>query len=162
MRQETNMKQVANTSVVMFDTLAYVRHLRNAGISDKESEAHAEALTDAFRGAIVTKDVLQGELLICRDELKAEIQELRTELKAEIQELRTEFKAEIQELRTELKAEIQELRTEFKAEIQELRTELKAEIQEFRTELYKNGVIALFAMSTFIITTLGGLMLYLN
>ncbi len=53
-RKETNMIQVAQNPVVMFDALAYVRHLRNAGISDKESDGHAEALTDAFRGTIVT------------------------------------------------------------------------------------------------------------
>lgn len=91
MELNTDMARVAQQPTIMFDTHAYVRHMRQGGFSEKQAETSADALTDAFRGAVVTQDVLKSELLICRDELRGEIQKVRDELRGEIQEVRGEI-----------------------------------------------------------------------
>lgn len=97
--------RVAQQPVIMFDTHAYVRHMCQGGFSEKQAEASADALTDAFRGSVVTQDVLKSELLVCRDEFRSDMQKFQDEVQGE-------FKAvhgEIQEVRLE----IQEVRGEI-------------------------------------------------
>lgn len=44
---------------VMIDTLAYARRLRDAGVAEREAEAHAEALAAAMTDSIATKQDLR-------------------------------------------------------------------------------------------------------
>ncbi len=47
-------------SAIVFDTLKFVRHLKEAGVSEKHAEAEAEALVEAFDSTVVTKaDLLE-------------------------------------------------------------------------------------------------------
>lgn len=41
--------------MVTFDTLAYARRLRGAGLSDEQAAVHAEALATALGEVLVTK-----------------------------------------------------------------------------------------------------------
>lgn len=59
-----------------FDTLAYARRLKEAGVSDEQAEAHAEAIRDAVTRGVATK---------------SDIAELRAEMRAEMRELRADF-----------------------------------------------------------------------
>ena len=43
-----------------FDTLGYAKRLRNAGISQEQAEAHAEAAREFVMGELVTKADLQA------------------------------------------------------------------------------------------------------
>ena len=43
---------------LLFDKLAYVDRLKNAGVEDKLARAHAEGLEQAFREEVVTKSDL--------------------------------------------------------------------------------------------------------
>lgn len=45
-----------------FDTLGYAKRLRNAGISQEQAEAHAEAAREFVMGELVTKADLQAAL----------------------------------------------------------------------------------------------------
>jgi hypothetical protein len=45
-----------------FDTLGYAKRLRNAGISQEQAEAHAEAAREFVMGDLVTKADLQAAL----------------------------------------------------------------------------------------------------
>jgi len=45
-----------------FDTLAYAKRLRSAGISQEQAEAHAEAAREFVMGELVTKADLQAAL----------------------------------------------------------------------------------------------------
>ncbi len=45
-----------------FDALAYVHKLREAGLSEKQAEAHAEALTAAMTDSLATKHDLREQL----------------------------------------------------------------------------------------------------
>ncbi|HYI06678.1 MAG TPA: hypothetical protein VD858_17425 [Reyranella sp.] len=45
-----------------FDTLGYAKRLRNAGISQEQAEAHAEAAREFVMGELVTKADLQAAM----------------------------------------------------------------------------------------------------
>ena len=45
-----------------FDTLGYAKRLRDAGISQEQAEAHAEAAREFVMGDLVTKADLQAAL----------------------------------------------------------------------------------------------------
>jgi hypothetical protein len=45
-----------------FDTLAYAKRLRSAGISQEQAEAHAEAAKDFIMAELVTKTDLQAAM----------------------------------------------------------------------------------------------------
>ncbi|THK33465.1 hypothetical protein EHS39_36255 [Ensifer sp. MPMI2T] len=47
---------------IAFDTLGYAKHLRDAGISQKTAEAHAEAARDFIMAELVTKSDLAAAL----------------------------------------------------------------------------------------------------
>jgi len=49
------------TMVYAFDTLGYARHLRQAGVSQDQAEAHAEAARDFVMAELVTKTDLAAE-----------------------------------------------------------------------------------------------------
>jgi hypothetical protein len=157
MESNPNMAtRVAQQPVIMFDTHAYVRHMCQGGFSEKQAEASADALTDAFRGAVVTQDVLKSELLVCRDEFRSDMQESQNEVRGEFKavrgemqkfqnEVQGEFKAvrgEIQEVR----GEIQEVREEVRVGIQEVRGEVRVGIQEVRGEIIKSENKLVYAM----------------
>ena len=57
-----------------FDTLGYAKRLRDAGISQGQAEAHAEAAREFVMGDLVTK----ADLLV----VKADLQALRADLHA--------------------------------------------------------------------------------
>ena len=41
-----------------FDTLSYARRLKDAGVGEKQAEAHAEAVRDAITQGVATKAVI--------------------------------------------------------------------------------------------------------
>lgn len=142
MESSPNMAtRVAQQPVIMFDTHAYVRHMCQGGFSEKQAEASADALTDAFRGAVVTQDVLKSELLVCRDEFRGEIQEVRGEIQEvheKIQEVRDEFRSDMQEFRDEVQGEFKAVRGEIQ--------EVNEKIQEVRGEIIKSENKLIYAM----------------
>ncbi len=63
-------------SSTVFDTLAYSKRLKAAGVPEAQAEAQAEALADAITGQIATKtDVNETKL-----ELKAEIAAVKSDV----------------------------------------------------------------------------------
>jgi hypothetical protein len=57
-----------------FDTLGYAKRLRDAGISQGQAEAHAEAAREFVMGELVTKADLQA--------VKADLQVMKADLQA--------------------------------------------------------------------------------
>jgi hypothetical protein len=57
-----------------FDTLSYAKRLRDAGISQGQAEAHAEAAREFVMGELVTKTDLQA--------VKADLQAVKADLQA--------------------------------------------------------------------------------
>jgi len=62
-----------------FDTLAHARTLREAGVEDKQAEAHAEAAR-ALRAGLATKADLDAGLGGLRAGLRADMADLRADL----------------------------------------------------------------------------------
>ena len=59
-----------------FDTLAYARRLKAAGVDEAQAEAHAEAVRDTVTEGVATK----ADLKTAVADLKAEIANLETRL----------------------------------------------------------------------------------
>ena len=55
-----------------FDTLAYARKLKAAGVGEAQAEAHAEAVRDAVTEGVATKADIR--------DLKADVRDLKTEI----------------------------------------------------------------------------------
>ena len=54
-----------------FDTLAYARRLKEAGVDEAQAEAHAEAVRDAITEGVATKADLKTEIAPLKAELRA-------------------------------------------------------------------------------------------
>lgn len=67
-----------------FDTLAFAKKLKNAGVPEEQAEAMAEVQADTFRGFLDSS-------LATKADLKIEIRALRSDLKDEIGGLRAEI-----------------------------------------------------------------------
>ena len=63
-------------SVLAFDTLAYARRLKEAGVDDAQAEAHAEAVRDAVTEGVATKADLETSIAGLRADLKAGVMHL--------------------------------------------------------------------------------------
>ena len=113
---------------MMFETLAYIDRLKQAGVDDAVARAHAEALRTALGETVATKD---------------DLKDARAEIKAEINDVR----AEINNVRVSLKAEISDVR----AEINNVRAEMK--LMEQR--LINAGQRGLIALAAFVVAVAG-------
>ena len=77
-------------TTITFDTLAYVKTLREAGVDEKQAEAQAAALATVLKSG-------STDLATQRD-----IESLRTDLKRDTELLRAELKKDIAETKAEL------------------------------------------------------------
>lgn len=105
--------------MVTFDTLAYAKRLRRAGLTEEQADVHAEALATALGEVLVTKqdlhdlatkDDLHRLELVTKDEFAAIRQEMSGEFAAIRQEMNGEFAAVRQEMSGEFAAVRQEMR----------------------------------------------------
>lgn len=90
------------TMPVPFDTHAYIQTLTEAGFTQDQAEAHAQALTEALVNAAVSP----GQQVLLKAEFLARMAEQRAELLAHIDAVRSELMARIEDVRTELLARI--------------------------------------------------------
>ena len=87
-------KLVASTEIT-FDKLVYIDRLKSGGIAEPQARVHAEALDQALRDSVATRQ----DLVTVRQELAAAKQELRDEIKdlrVEIIRLENKFDSKIE------------------------------------------------------------------
>jgi hypothetical protein len=75
-----------------FDTLGYAKRLRNAGVSNEQAEAHAEAAREFIMAELVTKaDLLavKADVLAVKSDLMAVKSDLKSDLLATKSDLLT-------------------------------------------------------------------------
>ncbi len=77
-------------TTITFDTLAYVKTLREAGIEEKQAEAQAVALADVLKSG-ATDLATQRDIESLRSDVKRDIELLRAELKKDIAETKAEL-----------------------------------------------------------------------
>ena len=121
-------------AAIAFDTLKYSKRLKDAGVSDKQAEAEAEALAEALEvnlKDLPTKDDLTRETGLLRRDLK----ELETSLKRDIKELEGSQKRDLKELETSQKRDLKELETSLKHDLTESESRLKHENELMRLEM---------------------------
>ena len=75
------------TSAITFDTLAYVKKLKAAGVPEKQAEAHAETFAEIVEDRIATKQDIRM--------LKQDLKELELSIKQELKLGLASTKAEI-------------------------------------------------------------------
>jgi len=85
-----------------FDTHAYVKKLKAAGVPEVQAEAHVETLVEIVENGLATKLDIHN--------LRKDIKETKKELKDDIKETRKE----ISEVKKELQKDIQDVRKELK------------------------------------------------
>ena len=57
-------------SAITFDTLKFVRRLKDAGVPEKQAEAEAEALAEVFSEALETQLATKADMVRIEGELK--------------------------------------------------------------------------------------------
>jgi len=128
--------------VVTFDTLAYAKRLRGAGLTDEQAFVHAEALATALGEIVVTKQDLRDLAtkedlhrleLATKEEFAAVRQEMSTEFAAVRQEMSTEFASVRQEMRSGFASVRHEMTGGFASAKQETSTEIASIRQDMRS-----------------------------
>jgi hypothetical protein len=132
---------------VAFDTLAYAKRLRGAGLSEEQASVYAEALAIALGEVLVTKQDLR-ELATKEDLHRLELattaefavvrQEMTTRFGAvdgELGSVRHDTASEFAAVRKEMAAGFAALRQEMAAGLGELRQEMTAGLGELRQEM---------------------------
>ena len=67
-------------NALAFDTLAYARRLKEAGVDDAQAEAHAEAVRDAVTEGVATKAGLETAAAGLRTDFKADVTRLEDKI----------------------------------------------------------------------------------
>ena len=92
--------------MAMFDTLTYARKLREAGFTEQQAEAQAEALLAVIDANLATKQDIE--------QLRATIAQLQAATKRDSEELRAVTKRDSEELRTATEHQIELVRRDIK------------------------------------------------
>ncbi|HYD29325.1 MAG TPA: coiled-coil domain-containing protein [Azospirillaceae bacterium] len=104
-------------SAVAFDTLKLARALRDKGrFTPEQAEGVADALSEAFRDDIATKDDVAREASSIRAELASEASSIRAELASEASSIRADLAREIAGVRADMKL----METSIRGEIVQL------------------------------------------
>jgi hypothetical protein len=80
------------------DTLGYAKRLRDAGVTQQQAEAHAEAARDFVMGELVTKNDLQAVVTELRTTFQSGLQLLETKIDAKIDAVENRLEAKIDTL----------------------------------------------------------------
>ena len=67
-------------SALTFDTLAYVKKLRSAGVPEKQAEVQAETFAEMLEERVATKQDLKALELRMKQELKLGLANTKTEI----------------------------------------------------------------------------------
>lgn len=94
------------TTELTFDKLLYVDRLKSGGVTEQQARAHAEALDQALRDTVVTKQDLKQEISTVRQEISA--------VRQEIAAVRQELKDDIRDVRTEMQTGFRDVQAEFR------------------------------------------------
>jgi hypothetical protein len=86
---------------ITFDKLVYIDRLKSAGVAEPQARAHAEALDQALRDTVATKNDLR--------DLRDEMRDLRQDLRKEMDVFRVEIRAEIVRIDNKIDVAVRDL-----------------------------------------------------
>ena len=133
------MATMEETVRPLYDTLAAVRRLTEAGLPEPHAEAVVREQVHVMEHNLATK---------------ADIEKLSSETKADIEKLRSETKADIEKLSLETKADIEKLSLETKADIEKLGLKTEADIAKAKFETIKWTIAANTALVAAVIAAI--------
>lgn len=88
-------------STPMFNTLAYARRLKEAGFTERQAEAQAEALLEAVSESLITRadlDLAVERLTNRIDQVDRKIDRVQKELEAKIDRVQKDLETKIDQL----------------------------------------------------------------
>lgn len=83
--------------MIAFDTLKFAKRLKEAGFSEQQAEALAEAEAELFAAHLATKQDI-AELKREIAEIRREIEQVRAELKRDLEALQSQFGRDLKDL----------------------------------------------------------------
>ncbi|MBF0110956.1 MAG: hypothetical protein HQL76_17450 [Magnetococcales bacterium] len=122
-------------NTIAFDTHAYIKKLREAGVDERQAEIQAEALVELVEDRLATKrDVL---------DLKRDLREIDAKAETRFKELDTRAETRFKELDTRAETRLKELDTKAETRLKELDTKLETKLKELelRMVLKMGGMI---------------------
>jgi hypothetical protein len=124
----------------LFDTLEYVKLLRQVNFEQHQAEGLSKAQMMVAQ-SILTHTATQNDLIIMTTNLRVEIHQIRDELRAEIHQIRDELRAEMYQIRDELRNDIQALSIKIDTSLETMKVySLKLFIAAMVTNLTIIGV----------------------
>ncbi len=127
-------------NAIAFDTYAFVRKLRDAGLTEQQAAIQAEALVNLIEERLATKK----DLAEVEAGLKREIEKIRSDLQRDLKELDSKTEIRLKELDTRAETRFKELDTKAETRSKELdaKTEIRfKEIDARVTELELRMVV---------------------
>ncbi|MEO5339009.1 MAG: CCDC90 family protein [Magnetococcus sp. MYC-9] len=121
----------------VFDSYAYVRRLRDAGMDEQQAAIQAETFMALAEDRLATKQDI-AELMRDIAAMDAKAETTKAELHKAIEITRAELRKDIEAIRAELHKDIEAIRAELRKDIDTTRTELHKDIEITRAELRKD------------------------
>ncbi|WP_423063714.1 hypothetical protein [Candidiatus Paracoxiella cheracis] len=90
---------------VAFDTLAYAKKLKAAGLDSKIAEVQAEVQVEMLNSCVTENLASKQDV----NEVKSELEKFRVEFRSDLEGVRTEFRSEFERLRAEFKLDMKNL-----------------------------------------------------
>ena len=152
---------------VIFDKLAYVRRLEQDGNFNRpQAEALSEALHDAVRESVATKqDVAEfraevsAEMAALRQEIAQQSKDLRQEIAQQSKDLRQEIAQQSKDLRQEVAQQSKDLRHEITQQGKDLRAHTDLQISQLKIWIMGGLLTSVVAVVGAVIAAFYGLML---
>ena len=120
-------------SAIAFDTLKFAKRLKEAGFTEQQAEALADAEAEFIEQNLATKRDIAD---IKRDiaDVKRDIKELEVTLRNEIKQLDVTLRNEIKQLDVTLRNELKQLDVTLRGEIKQL----DVKIEQIRSDLARD------------------------
>ncbi len=129
-------RKEANPMSLMFDSLAYAKKLKAAGMPEAQAEIQAETIMEWMDDKLATK----VELEVVRADLKRDIKELDVKAETRFREIETRFRemdAKVEVTKAEIKRDIKELDVRLQTVIATSNLELRKDIESAKVDTIK-------------------------
>ncbi|HEX9732577.1 MAG TPA: hypothetical protein VGG06_11390 [Thermoanaerobaculia bacterium] len=132
-----------------FDTHAYVKKLREAGVPEAQAEVQIEAIVAILEKRMVTKEDLELRTV----EIQRDIKELDVKLSRDLKELDAKLEREIAEVRRDIK----ELEIKLSRDLKELEVKLEREIAGVRRDIKELEMRLLVRLGALLVVGIGAI-----
>ncbi|MBF0414469.1 MAG: DUF1640 domain-containing protein [Magnetococcales bacterium] len=133
------------STTIAFDTHAYVKKLRDAGVDEHQAEIQAEAILALVEERLATKQdmhALQRDLADVEADLKRDLAEIRKDmgtieanLKQDLANMESNLRKDMASIESNLKRDIKELESNLKRDIKELDTKTETRFKELELRM---------------------------